>query len=209
MTAMNHAIATVRTPRPASQRMLGFAIALLLNTALIAALVVGLRSTILRPPVEPPATVYPHDKIVDPLPPKPPTGIRIVETFDGPRAVPPVVKIDNGETGGAITTNASGGNQPAVFSSALGIVATHTTPPYPPVALRLGEAGTVRLHLTISSDGGVLAATVVRSSGYADLDRAAAEWVKSHWRYRPATRGGAAVESALDAEILFDLKNAR
>jgi len=74
--------------------------------------------------------------------------------------------------------------------AAAGIASTHTTPPYPLLARRLGEEGSLRLQLTISPQGIVTEAQVVRSSGYDDLDRAARDWVKAHWRYRPALRGG-------------------
>jgi protein TonB len=86
---------------------------------------------------------------------------------------------------------------------------THTIPPYPSIALRLGEAGTVRLHLTISPQGQVVEAAIVRSSGYEDLDRAAQYWVLTHWRYHPASHAGTPVMGAADAEVLFDLQNAR
>ncbi len=66
----------------------------------------------------------------------------------------------------------------------------------------------MRLHLTISAQGYVMDAAVVRSSGYEDLDLAARNWIMAHWRYRPAMRGGAATTSAADVQVRFDLKNA-
>lgn len=87
------------------------------------------------------------------------------------------------------------------------LMATHTTPPYPPLEARLGNQGTVLLHLTIGPDGLVKAASVVRSSGYAGLDQAAQAWVLTHWRYQPAQSGGAAVESAANVAVTFNLRN--
>ena len=86
---------------------------------------------------------------------------------------------------------------------------THTTPPYPEASLRLGEQGTVRLALEIASDGRVVTATVERSSGSAALDQAAANWVRAHWRYHPALKDGAPVSAVTEAEVRFDIRNAR
>lgn len=92
-------------------------------------------------------------------------------------------------------------------SGAAGIASTHTIPPYPILALRLGEQGTVRLHVSISAGGAVTAAAVTRSSGFPDLDQEAVDWVIAHWKYRPAIQNGVAVASAADAAVVFDLKH--
>ena len=97
----------------------------------------------------------------------------------------------------------------AVIAGPIAIAATHTTPPYPASSLRLGEQGTVRLALAIASDGRVMTATVERSSGSAALDQAAADWVRAHWRYRPAVKDGAAIAATTEADVRFDIRNAR
>jgi len=56
------------------------------------------------------------------------------------------------------------------------------TPPYPAEARRRGQQGTVQLQIVFGADGRVARATVGRSSGFSDLDRAAAAWVRRHWR---------------------------
>jgi protein TonB len=94
-------------------------------------------------------------------------------------------------------------------AQAAGVSGTHTTPPYPPVARKLGEQGSVRLRLTISAQGAVTAADVVQSSGFDDLDRSAVDWVIAHWRYKPAIRGGVAVASQTFALVIFNLRTAR
>lgn len=102
--------------------------------------------------------------------------------------------------------------QPATPSvpdtAAASISGTHTTPPYPGMARKLGEQGTVKLRLTISPLGAITGADVVQSSGFDDLDRTAINWVMSHWKYKPAVRGGAAVASTALAAVVFNLKNA-
>ncbi len=90
-----------------------------------------------------------------------------------------------------------------------GIMSTHTTPPYPSLARRLGQQGTVHLQMTISALGEVTAATVMESSGSSELDQAAIAWVLAHWKYKPALQGGAAMSGQTQAAIRFDLKQAR
>lgn len=89
------------------------------------------------------------------------------------------------------------------------VAATHTTPPYPEISRRLGESGSVQLHIDVDAGGGVTDVSVTRSSGHARLDQAALDWVKTRWRYHAATRNGAAIPSATDALVVFDLKSAR
>jgi protein TonB len=96
---------------------------------------------------------------------------------------------------------------PPTAASSLG--GTHTIPPYLEMSIRMQEHGTVTLRLAIGADGGVSDAAIVTSSGSDRLDQAAVAWVKSHWRYKPATRDGAAVASTTLAAVRFDLKNAR
>jgi protein TonB len=89
------------------------------------------------------------------------------------------------------------------------IAHTHTTPPYPPLAIRLGEQGTVRLRIALDSSGIVRSVDIVKSSGSTSLDRAAVDWVSAHWRYAPATHDGKPIASSVLADVRFDLRNAR
>jgi len=205
MIANNHPIAATRSRQG---RAIGLSLAILLNVAFVTALVIGLRVTNVIKDLGP-IHFIPIKSVIG-HPPPPPGPIKPIE-LTGPKPVQPIVVIEgegNGEH--AITNGPSLGDDQQIASTpAAGIAETHTRPPYPPVALRLGETGSVRLHITISPEGRVTAVSVVRSSGSGELDLAASEWVKAHWRYRPATRGGAAVESSAEAEVLFDLKNAQ
>jgi len=90
-----------------------------------------------------------------------------------------------------------------------GIAGTHTTPPYPPIAMRLGEEGTVRLHIALDSAGRISGVSVLKTSGSERLDNAAVSWVTRHWRYAPATRDGKPVASMVLADVRFDLRDAR
>jgi protein TonB len=102
--------------------------------------------------------------------------------------------------------------KPAALPSptpAKSIVATHTTPPYPPLSRRLAEEGTVQLKLAIGADGKVESAMIEKSSGSQRLDDAARDWVAHHWRYHPATRDGKPVASQTQVKVVFNLKTAR
>jgi periplasmic protein TonB len=87
-----------------------------------------------------------------------------------------------------------------------GVAATHTQPPYPMLARRLGREGTVVLDITVGTDGSVQNVSVSKSSGDDGLDGEALNWVKAHWRYRPATRDGQPVVAQSEAQVVFNLK---
>lgn len=87
------------------------------------------------------------------------------------------------------------------------ITATHTVPPYPPVARRLGAEGVVTLRLTVGGDGRVSAAEIVTSAGREDLDQAARDWIIAHWRYRPALKDGDPTVAQVLASVTYSLKN--
>ncbi len=93
--------------------------------------------------------------------------------------------------------------------AATGIVATHTVPPYPPIARRLGVEGKVTLRLTVNAEGRVSEAEVVTSSGRDDLDQTAQQWIMAHWVYKPALVNGAPVASKALATVTFSLTNDR
>jgi TonB family protein len=78
-------------------------------------------------------------------------------------------------------------------------------PEYPAGSIRNEEQGRVMLRLRVAVDGRVLAAEVVRSSGYERLDRAAVEAAVRMWRLQPAMRGGAAEEAWFSTWVTFSL----
>jgi periplasmic protein TonB len=203
---MQNSGSALRAPTRRSARLtagIGFVVAI--HIAAIWALVNGLVPGIMEhvpgsttvdfiPPAQPP---------LHPLPPPNP------DKFVKPQsetAIEPQFQIggDPGPTAIHLPTGPSAGD-----TLAAGIASTHTTPPYPALAQRMGEEGTVRLSLSISAQGMVTAADVVKSSGSPELDAAAAAWVKANWRYRPAVQGGVAVASSTQALVTFNLKTAR
>jgi len=90
---------------------------------------------------------------------------------------------------------------------AVSITATHTLPPYPPIARRIGAEGKVTLRLTVLPDGRVGKAEVLNSSGRADLDETAQQWIVAHWTYRPASHDGQPIIGQATATVVFSLTN--
>jgi protein TonB len=86
------------------------------------------------------------------------------------------------------------------------IVETQTGPTYPVLSRRLREEGTVRLRLTVGTDGSVIAADIIQSSGHMRLDDAAVDWVLRHWRYEPAMQGTMPLEATTEAALEFQLR---
>lgn len=76
---------------------------------------------------------------------------------------------------------------------------------YPSASVRLGEEGSVLLELTLASDGSVIEARIIESSGHERLDRAAADEAVRAWRLRPATLDGAPIESRHRIRVQFRL----
>src|SRR5262249_45683683 len=62
-------------------------------------------------------------------------------------------------------------------------------PPYPEMALKFGQQGTVTLLLTVDESGLVVSATVKESSGSPLLDHNASHFIKKHWIVPPGEGG--------------------
>lgn len=78
-------------------------------------------------------------------------------------------------------------------------------PPYPSIARRRAQQGTVTLRVLIGAEGEVKQVEVVQSSGVDSLDDSACETVRTRWRFVPARRDGIAVESWVVVPIRFTL----
>jgi protein TonB len=187
-----------------SRRATGLCLAALLQAGLIWALVAGLDiklTNALPGPVE----AFFAKPAVKPPPQPVDTQERLPEEVTVPK---PTFEIGETPRDTALSVFPARPAQPGpVERGAVSLMATHTTPPYPPLDARLGNQGTVVLRLIIGTDGFVKAASVVRSSGFAGLDQAAQAWVVAHWRYQPAQRGGGTVESAANVAVTFNLRN--
>lgn len=81
-----------------------------------------------------------------------------------------------------------------------------TPPPYPRSELLAGNQGTVLLKVLVDVDGTPLEASIERSSGNRNLDRAAQRHVLKAWRFQPALRDGRAVQAYGIVPIVFSLQ---
>ena len=90
---------------------------------------------------------------------------------------------------------------PTVTRPAEAVPGAHA-PAILPAYLRQEDAS-VRLVLSISSDGAVTDAVVQATSGTRLVDQIAIDWVKSHWRYAPALKGGLPVIESTTAVVTF------
>ena len=78
-------------------------------------------------------------------------------------------------------------------------------PPYPLTARRKGIEGRVLLAAHVRGDGSCSEVRLKHSSGHGLLDRSALDTVR-RWRFLPARRGNAAVDSWVEIPISFRLE---
>ncbi|HEY6644302.1 TonB family protein [Povalibacter sp.] len=79
-------------------------------------------------------------------------------------------------------------------------------PQYPLTSRRRREEGVVMLKVLVSAGGVAEQVLVDSSSGFADLDNAAADIVKKRWRFVPAKEGDLAVAAWVTVPVSFSLK---
>jgi TonB family protein len=77
-------------------------------------------------------------------------------------------------------------SQPTVLNST-GTSGERPQPPYPKIALDLGQQGTVLLRMTVDDSGVITSIEVEQTSGFPILDRSALDFVKRHWIVPPGT----------------------
>ncbi len=193
-------------------RYAGLGLAAVLNIGLIAALASGLGVKIgtYTPPILKMRVIEPQTNKPQVIPPPNPTMERVPKVAQVPV---PIIQVAPDAMQQTLQVQPEQQQQQqlpaqAADAAASGLTNTHTTPPYPPTAFRLGQQGTTVLAITVAADGAVSDAQIVASSGFPELDQAAVSWVKEHWRYKPAMQGGAAVPSRTQAAVKFNLRDA-
>lgn len=92
---------------------------------------------------------------------------------------------------------------PVAAGSDAPVPTSQPAPRYPQEALRRNAGGTVRVRVTVATDGSVDRLDVAESSGNRYLDRAAMEAVR-RWRFQPATRNGQPVVADVVVPIVFN-----
>lgn len=103
------------------------------------------------------------------------------------------------------TENASANASAAVSVDLNAAYRLNPAPDYPPIALRRGWEGTVRLRVTLDIQGHPSRVDLAASSGHPLLDESALAAVR-RWQFRPATRLGEAVVATVEVPIVFKLK---
>lgn len=208
------------------ERVIGIAAVAVIHVAFLYAFITGMAQHFVKEiPHLLEVQFVPQTEHVEPPPPLP--ELPNVEIAAVPQVAAPVIRIQRPQTVHTITAvrapvhivvpgqQSAAAAPPVAMSpaaippapaSAVGVAGTHTVPPYPPVARRLSQEGTVRLRIALDDRGAISTVTIAKSSGHETLDTAALQWVKSHWRYRPATRDGQPVASSTVADIVFDLR---
>jgi periplasmic protein TonB len=82
--------------------------------------------------------------------------------------------------------------------------ASNRPPPYPLEARRLGWDGVAVFQVVVRADGTVADVALERSTGFAVLDQAAEEAVRS-WTFSPARRDGIPAEAIVRLPVVFRL----
>lgn len=201
----------------------GFALVVAMHAAAIGAVLLVKGPTII-PQIFPPTEIYnvPQDRDPDPIPPPRPE----TETPTVIQTVRPKVETATRDTTEIATQTGSEPYQPPVGTGGGGFVeraadppplppvrrdaeidqrfAGAFQPPYPASEQRAQREGSVRIRVTIGADGRVRA--VERVSATSDAFWAVAErQALRHWRFRPATLDGRAVESTKVMTLHFRL----
>ena len=190
-------------------RITGFAIAMMLNIAVMMMLWRGIDSAD-PAPMPPISTRTPTITLVPPKPeplpilqPPPPT-VKVVRqnlTPAPPPPQPPLVETARTSdylappTLPSIAAPTTQANSQAVGSGAASLGSTlgyrdAPIPPYPRVALQRGWQGTVWLMVTVDAEGRPTAVDIHQSSGHSALDRGARSHVLKRWRFTPAMVDG-------------------
>ena len=120
------------------------------------------------------------------------------------------IRVMHAGAGGAIALLLILGSTTACFADSPAHVdrsAPTPAPVYPDGAQVAGEQGDVLLDVYVTSGGHARKFRVNQSSGYPDLDNAAAEAV-ANWQFIPAVKGGDTVSSWTTVKIHFELPQA-
>ena len=86
------------------------------------------------------------------------------------------------------------------------LLTNKVSPIYPKTALNNDWQGTVKVKVTVSKTGTVLAATVIRSSGHAILDQAFLRTIKDYYTFKPKREGGENKVSNIVVSYTFSLE---
>ena len=200
----------------------GLGITVVMHVLLAIAVIYGLRTTFINKPVmEEVQVVMPEPPpIVDPTPsaPKPAAKTPVIETppiqpveqapvpAPPPDPVPPqAVASDAPPSPNANTDSTAKDGTAGVTSPAITDL-NGCKPAYPQAALKQGQTGTVRVKFVIGTEGNLVSAEVVKSSGVKSLDTAAIDGL-SKCKFKPAMQNGNPVQSWFQTDYVWSLQD--
>ncbi|AIY40990.1 Ferric siderophore transport system [Collimonas arenae] len=214
-------------PERPTRKLVGFSVVLLMHIVVVYALVTGLARKVVEVIQEPViTTIIPEIKPPPPPPPEKPASPPPKSAAPPPPYVPPPevkVQPQPQENVIAAVTNVKPPTNELPTSVAQPAPAAvpqapagpaHTSarvtgncekPEYPRTSLRNEEQGTVNVKLIIGADGSVVDATIEKSSGFKELDRATLKaWSLCH--FTPAMADGQPVQSATRMEYVWKME---
>lgn len=159
------------------------------------------------PPPAPPVEPRPAPRMIATPTPKSTSAIVVppdVQTRDAPPTeAPPPVPQPVVVTEAAATANEAIVVPPDYKAAYL----NNPGPRYPIASRRRREEGVVLLRVRVSATGAPEQVLVDRSSGFAELDDAAASVVQQRWRFVPAREGSQPVAAWVAVPMSFELRN--
>jgi len=200
----------------------GLGVTIALHVLLAGAVIYGLRTTfVTKPKIEEVQVVMPEaPPVVDPTPPQPKTApktppvvtppIEPVQQAEVPAPPPdpaPAQETSNDAppTPAAPDANANANANAGVTSPAITDL-NGCKPDYPQSARMQGQTGTVRVKFVIGTEGNLVSADVVKSSGVKALDRAAVDGL-SKCKFKPAMQNGNPVQSWFVTDYVWALQD--
>ena len=205
--------------RPSPARIIAYSSVIALHAAALMLLLMPMAAPApdTREETYTPIIVVPKPKALKPVLPPPPTTrpVRVTtRTVAPPTPVPPVITEDPNPMAEAYVETPPSEDivqvPPAIdttpITDAQLVYASAPPPTYPKEEERRRIGGTVLLKVLVGVDGMPIEVTIQSSSGNRRLDDAARKQVLQRWRFKPATRGGVAVQAIGLVPINFTVR---
>lgn len=154
-----------------------------------------------EPPV--PQEVAPVPQKVKPPKPAPPKKTEARKADAPKKAVQTVASLQPAQGAEPLSRPAakpSVATQPAPLGGA-----STPRPPYPELARKRGQEGTVNVRCQVDASGLVTGVALAKSSGFKLLDEAALKTV-SKWKFKPGQKDGASVAGTVVVPVQFKLQ---
>jgi protein TonB len=200
----------------------GIGITVAVHALVACGLLYGLHHTFTRtetPPVRfdpPKPQVHKEDPSVDKFKlPQDPTNtyhlvLPPVEISDPTSITPPKAGPDDPKgpviEGPPKTSEGGGASVPKLASAPLIANLDGCKPTYPRASLLNEESGVVRVKFVVGADNSLISASVLKSSGYTALDKAAVNGL-SHCQFKAAVQDGVSVSSSFVTDYVWSLQS--